>query len=129
MTESMWDVVERASRLAVRLAQSAGTRAHCAAMGDKTMLAQCKCMDQEEAIRDAVQLCQLGQKLHRMAEADCNRGLTKLEERRRTKDQALVTSICKRHGLQVEFNGDPRGYAVKIKGLGIANSWDESYGV
>lgn len=52
--------------------------------------------------------------LHRLAEEACNRNLTPAEERRELGIMDRVRTTCLEFGLGVEFNGDPRGSAIKL---------------
>ncbi|AXQ69623.1 hypothetical protein HOU03_gp145 [Caulobacter phage CcrSC] len=71
------------------------------------------------AFIDAKALTTLEATLHKIAEHECNGYRSDITERfdirRRDKAQAAATAIAERYGLTLDFNGDPRGSALKIK--------------
>lgn len=43
-----------------------------------------------------------------------------------------MARLAKKHGLTLKMNGDPRGYALRVMGLGVWNTWggeESGYGV
>lgn len=73
--------------------------------------------------------------LHHYAEAACNRELSKAEERKVELLEARVRVLVAQlgEGFRVRFNGDPRGFAVKIQNpAGRYNTWggaEDGWGV
>lgn len=56
------------------------------------------------------------QSLHRFAETACDRNMTDAECKREKSLMGKVRRLAFEIGIvDVEFNGDPRGYAVKVK--------------
>lgn len=81
---------------------------------------------EERVAEDAALLGRIGKRLHRLAEQECSRELRESEE----DDQAALAAlarevIAKRYdGLGVMVNGDPRGYALKLRCRdGEYNTW------
>lgn len=69
--------------------------------------------------------------LSKLAEAECNTGLTKRQQAREEVLQKRIAVLLKTYGLRATFSGDPRGYVVKIVGL-PGNTWggdSEGFGV
>lgn len=52
--------------------------------------------------------------LQSLAVKDCNVGLTRRDENRKETLQATIAGHCKILGAKPKFNGDPRGYVVKL---------------
>lgn len=81
----------------------------------------------------AVELLRLADRLQHYAEAACNYSLTPAQEKRVATLEARVLAICAELGLRVTFNGDPRGYAVKLHlPSGHYNTWggrEEGWGI
>ena len=76
------------------------------------------------AAQSAVALKHMANRLHRYAEAACNYGLTEQQEKRVASLEKRVAKLCQDMGLTVKFNGDPRGYAVKVQlPSGRYNTW------
>ena len=73
------------------------------------------------------------QRLNHYNETECNYGLTPAQEKRVVNIEAKVKAICDVLGVGVKFNGDPRGYAVKlILPSGDYNTWggkEEGWGI
>lgn len=86
-----------------------------------------------EAARDASMLMGMARSIHRLAEAACNRELTKAEQKRDSRLEKSVSEILAGYGLVAKFNGDPRGYAVNIHFPdGSYNTWggkEEGWGI
>ena len=82
-----------------------------------------------------VELLAYAQRLHHYAETACNYGLTPAQEKRVTNLETKVKAICADLDLaiSVKFNGDPRGYAVKLMlPSGDFNTWggkEEGWGI
>jgi hypothetical protein len=76
-------------------------------------------------VNATVELLRLADRLHRYAEAACNYQLTPAQEKRVEHLEARVQAICcDELGIGVKFNGDPRGYAVKLLlPSGDYNTW------
>jgi len=71
-----------------------------------------------------VELLRLADRLQRYAEAACNYQLTQAQEKRVASLEARVKALCDAWGIGVTFNGDPRGYAVKLHlPSGAYNTW------
>ena len=69
--------------------------------------------------------------LHRLAERECNFGLTDKEQHREESIERKVCAIADELGFRVTFNGDPRGGAIRfILPNRESNSWDgETWGI
>src|SRR2546426_5365803 len=61
-----------------------------------------------------VELLRLADRLQRYAEAACNYSLTATQEKRVATLEARVKAICDGWNIRVKFNGDPRGYVVRL---------------
>lgn len=60
----------------------------------------------------------------RLQEAECNYGLTPRQESRQKNIEQEISGICEELGFRVRFDGDPRGYTVRIFfPTGEYNSW------
>ena len=62
----------------------------------------------------AVLLVNRAEQLHKLAEHDCNFGMTTAQEKRADKLKAEVAEIAKFCGFDAETSGDPRGAVVKL---------------
>jgi hypothetical protein len=81
--------------------------------------------------QDASEIHAHARQLHKLAEADCNTGLTKRQQAREDLLQRRTVALLEPYGLKAKFGGDPRGYVVKILGL-PGNTWggdSEGFGV
>lgn len=69
-----------------------------------------------EVARDVVSLLWGSRALTRLAEAECNRGLSGREETREKALRARIAALVSEgyDGLTPRFGGDPRGYVVKL---------------
>jgi hypothetical protein len=69
--------------------------------------------------------------LHRLAEKQCNEGLTESDERRVDNIEKFVTDALALYHIPVRFNHDPRGGSIRmIMGERISNNWDgETWGI
>jgi len=66
--------------------------------------------------REAIAILRDAHSLHTLAETGCNRSLTEREEKRDSRLEARVSAALKEYGVtQIDFNGDPRGCAVKVR--------------
>lgn len=79
------------------------------------------------------ELMMLAKRLNRYNETECNYGLTPAQETRVMNLEKRVRAICHALGITVIFNGDPRGYAVKLHfASGAYNTWggkEEGWGI
>jgi len=74
--------------------------------------------------RVAVEIWRDATSLHMLAEKECNGEMTSWDEKRQKRIQDRIESALKPFGVvEIRFNGDPRGSAVKVKFKG-----GESYG-
>jgi len=64
--------------------------------------------------REVAELMALAGRLNRYNETECTYGLTANQQKRVEGLEKRVQGICKELGIGVKFNGDPRGYAVKL---------------
>ena len=62
----------------------------------------------------ATLLVDRAERLHKLAEADCNYGLSEAQERAQAKLQAEVCEIAEAVGFRAETGGDPRGAVVRL---------------
>ncbi len=62
----------------------------------------------------AQHLVSRAEQLHKLAEHDCNHGLSEAQERREEKLRGEVVEIASVGGFGVEFQGDPRGCVVRL---------------
>lgn len=69
--------------------------------------------------------------LHHLSERECNIGLTEKEQRREQSIENKVRAIAEDLGFKVNFNGDPRGGAIRfILPTKESNGWDgETWGI
>lgn len=73
--------------------------------------------------------------LGRLAVKDCNVGLTDDELAKENRTQVKIGELCRDElpGVRPKFNGDPRGYVVKlILPTGLYNTWggaEDGWGV
>lgn len=83
------------------------------------------------AFADAAALTRDARKLHKLAEHDCNYGLTDRQQANERGCQRRIEAVCKRYGWTPKFGGDPRGLVVEIHGTGLpSNCWTtNSFGV
>ena len=74
------------------------------------------------------ELLRLSRRHSRLQERACNE---KTFPGYDAKCEASIKAICDKHGLKVEFGGDPRGFTVKIRlPGGQSNHWGgETWGV
>ena len=81
----------------------------------------------------AVELLGLADRLQRYAETGCNYQLTPAQETRIANLEKRVKAICGGWGVGVKFNGDPRGYVVRLMLPDESyNTWggkDEGWGI
>lgn len=79
------------------------------------------------------ELMTLAGRLNRYNETSCNYGLTPAQEKRVANIEKRVTALCTSLGISAHFNGDPRGYAVKLAlPDGSYNTWggkEEGWGI
>lgn len=79
----------------------------------------------EAATKLAVSLWLMGPKSSRLAEAACNRELTKREDRIDTEMDERVVAIGKALGLNAYRQGDPRGWTIRVEvPKHLADCWD-----
>lgn len=93
---------ERATELAAVLVDNL-----CKENGERILFPQ-------QVASGAVELLRLADRLHHYAEAACSYSLTATQEKRVTTLEARVKEICDGWNIKVKFNGDPRGYVVKL---------------
>jgi len=83
---------------------------------------------------DFLEMVRLAKVLHKIAEHECNGYSYKAMEGRKFNSQVTIGTIAVKYGLKVDFDGDPRGYVVKIhapKG-DVYNTWggrESGYGI
>lgn len=66
--------------------------------------------------RVAVEAWRDASPLHTLAEKECNGDLTPGDEKRQKRIQDRITAALKPFGVtEIQFNGDPRGSAVKVR--------------
>ena len=63
----------------------------------------------------ARKLCRLATAHHRLAEVDCNYGLSAVEERKNRRIENQIKALCQSVHIDPIFSGDPRGTTVKLK--------------
>ena len=112
---------ERATTLAAEL-----TNALCKPNGVRKLFPP-------QIAQGAVELLRLADRLHHYMETDCNYGLTVRQKVAVVGLERRVKALCDGWGLRVTFNGDPRGYAVKLHfSTGVYNTWggkSEGWGI
>lgn len=59
-------------------------------------------------------LVKRAEQLHKLAEHDCNFGLSEAQEKRKERLQEQVREIAEAVGFRVETGGDPRGAVVRL---------------
>ena len=76
---------------------------------------------------DVADLVKIAARMSKRNVDACNWGLTPRQEKNDERDQQRATAILERwnKGYRAHFNGDPRGYALYIRGFtsGRSNSW------
>lgn len=68
----------------------------------------------QESVTVARSLVRHAKALSRLNEAACNRPLTAADERAERDHTARVKALAEKIGCGVKFQGDPRGYSVKL---------------
>lgn len=68
-----------------------------------------------QVVADVRELILASRRLHRFAEDDCNRGLTKPEQEQVDSIQARMAKLLSKYGVEPIFGGDPRGCVFKLK--------------
>ena len=115
-TERAWELAEAVATLTYELIRLETNAGHPAPT--------------RRTAEDALALVKFGVELHALMETACNLSLKDFEQRKVARLEAAVKTITDRYKqLVVEFNGDPRGFPVKLNGLNASNSWDGTYGV
>ena len=76
----------------------------------------------------------LAKEYHRIQEHDCNGTKTPRMATRETTIENLIRDIVTKVGLRVHFDGDPRGYCVKLHAPNqdVYNTWggkESGYGI
>jgi hypothetical protein len=76
-------------------------------------------------LQDATSILRAATTLERIATAQCNRDLTRREERQDAAAERRVERICEKYpGVTPDFSGDPRGYTLKLHlPNGQYNTW------
>ena len=80
---------------------------------------------------DIHNLLDLARTHHRLQEAQCNHELSTAQKTREKNIEKHIREITHRYKWGVEFNGDPRGFSVKIKFPSrTSNHWGgETWGI
>ena len=63
---------------------------------------------------EVAELLALAKRLDRYNETECNYGLTPAQEKRVENLEKRIRAMCDTWRIGVKFNGDPRGYAVRL---------------
>jgi hypothetical protein len=85
--------------------------------------------------RDEIQdMVRYAKSLHKIAEHDCNGTMTTRMERQSENTEHKIQVIAKKYGLRATFDGDPRGYVVKLHSpkSDVYNTWggaESGYGI
>lgn len=69
------------------------------------------------------ELYRLAKRYHRMCEVACEREQTKQELAAEARIEARIRDAVEPFRLAVTFQGDPRGYCVKVQIPGASNTW------
>lgn len=84
-------------------------------------------------VTDVVNLFSIADRLHKYAETACNFSLTDRQEKRVDALEKRAIAHAAALGVTLKFNGDPRGYAVKVMlPNGDYNTWggkEEGWGI
>jgi hypothetical protein len=88
-------------------------------------------LSDREAVCDMVRLAKA---YHRIQEHDCNGTKTKRMETMERNLECRIEEIAVKYGLRVVFEGDPRGYVVKLFSplKNVYNTWggvESGYGI
>ena len=79
------------------------------------------------------ELLSMARRLDRYNEVECNYGVSEAQQKRIANLEKRVTALCGELGISCHFNGDPRGYAVKLHlPDGAYNTWggkEEGWGI
>lgn len=59
-------------------------------------------------------MVKLAKSHHKLAEAECNGELTARQRARQANIEKVIANIAAQFNLKVTFDGDPRGYTVKL---------------
>lgn len=68
----------------------------------------------DDAANDIQHLVKLAKQHHSLAEHDCNRGLTDAEKETEQSIENTMRELAKKYGFGIHFDGDPRGFTVKL---------------
>ena len=82
-----------------------------------------------DVARDVTALVAAARRLAKLAEHDCNYGLSERQRALRDATEAKVEAIAVEYGLTADISGDPRGYVVKLVGLPVSNELGGAWGV
>lgn len=97
------------------------------------VLAKHSPLSSDAVAEKAAEIIRLAHGLHRVCEADCNDGGNPAREKREARMLAKVTALVAEvvPGAEVKYQGDPRGYVVKIKFPADqpSNEWGGLWGV
>ena len=76
--------------------------------------------------QDVRQLIACAQRLHSLAVADCNYGLSDRQQAIKTATQRRIRGLCSINGWGPSFSGDPRGAitCIKFDTSKVGNTWD-----
>lgn len=97
-------------------------------------------LEPHEAVDTVTKLRSIANRLHKLYERACERSLTKTEEKREANLEATARLVCTSRGIFVRFNGDPRGYPVRLTWTGVkgterehisqpSNNWGGDWGM
>lgn len=86
-----------------------------------------------ESITDMQEVVRLAKMHHTIQEHHCNGTCSPRNETKEANIEKKITGILAKYGLKARFDGDPRGYTVKILGpCKTYNTWggpEYGYGV
>lgn len=87
-----------------------------------------------QVAEDVAELVRLARAHARLAELACNQELTPRQEARDARTEARIREVLAPYGVRVKFQGDPRGYTVRltfptVDGREPSNNWGGDWGI
>lgn len=98
------------------------------------LVGECRKRDPLQVANIAAKIMRQAATIARLAEKDCNEGLTEADRAKDKLAEIAIRKLCDElPGVKPKFSGDPRGYTVKLLlPSGLYNTWggkDDGWGV